>query len=152
MGVNAFDVYYFAKDKIASDSVRFFTKRQNINAKKARDPSEIDYTRKFIIINSSNVKHHRTLCVLKNIRSLDGYFHIDDHDDVGLGAVVRSGIGPANWVENVFEMGLRVIFVGQQYWKHTLFFRGFEYSGLYRNNLHKYPFSNVFLSLHKKTH
>jgi len=137
------ETYFFEDDLLAKALANYIGRRNVIQIKPF---NKIDFSKKFIVLNGSNYEHHRTLEILKNISGIDGYFHIDNHDDIQLGSSSSTKVGSANWVGHLLsQLELKVVFVGQRYWTHHLNFRGREYVGLFRNNLNKYrPISSIY--------
>lgn len=139
------NTYVFQDDDMARELMNL-AKKRNMEVVLLKDPDEIDCTKKFIVLNSDNGNHHRTLQILKKCSQIDGCFLIDDHDDITLGQLEFESTGQANWVEHVLKLNLcKMVFVGQRYWAWHLTFRSSSYIGLFRNNLHRYrPISSIY--------
>ena len=59
-------------------------KKLLFNGIHVKPQSDINYQIPFMIINGSNENHHRTYRHVKKVSDIDGYFHIDNHDDIAL--------------------------------------------------------------------
>jgi len=136
---------YIYQDDGAARELGKLVEKHKLDWVPLRSPDEIDCGDRFIVLNSSNGKHHRTLAALKKCTQIDGCFLIDEHDDITLGNMTFENPGQGNWVEHVLKLNLcKVVFVGQHYWAHKLIFRGSNYSGLLRTNLHRYKLDSIY--------
>lgn len=132
---------YYEGDKLSERIAKYISRTTRANV---RSHYSIDYTKPFIFVNSSNRHHNRTLEFVKFLSHINGYVHIDNHDDIAIlsGA---SRVGPANFVESILALGKIVIFVGQNYWSHEVWFRGEKQKMLLRGNLQRYkPLNNIY--------
>ena len=137
-----FSIYYFEDDEDAEKIAKTFEGEYGV---KAAPSSEIDYSRPFFIINGDYSFHHRTLDVVRNLPNVQGYIHVDQHDDIGLMASDPESVGPANFVERILALGKKVVYVGQRYWSLRLLFRGRLFVGLMRNNIIRYkPIDSIY--------
>ncbi|MEM3579824.1 MAG: hypothetical protein QXQ64_00990 [Candidatus Bathyarchaeia archaeon] len=100
---------FFEGDKLSESIAKYISRTTRTNVS---PHSSIDYTRPFIFINSSNRHHNRTFEFVKLLSHINGYVHIDNHDDIALlpGA---SRTGPANFVESILALGKIVKRYGQ---------------------------------------
>lgn len=137
---------FYDGDKLSERIAKYLDKTFRVDAK---PHFSIDYSKPFIFINGSNTHHNRTLEFVRPLIHVDGYVHVDNHDDI---AILSGGsrLGSANFVESILALGKVVIFVGQNYWSHEVVFRGEKQIMLLRNNLCRYkPLRNIyFLSRH----
>ena len=137
-----FSVHYFEGDEDSEKLAEGFSQKYGI---KASPNSEIDFSRPFFVINGDYSFHDRTLDVVRNMPDVQGYVHVDNHDDIGLMPSDPENVGPANFVERILALGKKVAYVGQRYWSFRLLFSGRLYTGLMRNNLLRYkPIDSIY--------
>lgn len=139
-------VFYFQEDEDATRLAKSFSSRYGIEVAPS---SQIDYSRPFFLINGSYEYHQRTLQIVRNLHKVEGYVHIDDHDDIGLVPSDTTSpdyeYGQANFVEGILALGKKVVYVGQRYWSNYLVFRRRLYIGLMRQNLARYkPIDSIY--------
>jgi len=132
---------FYEGDKLSKSTAEYIGKSaQSI----VKPHTSVDYAKPFIFINGSNEHHNRTLEFVRHLPNIDGYIHIDHHDDIAISSN-GSGAGPASFVESILSLGKIVIFVGQRYWSHKIWFKGKKRTMLLRNNLQRYrPLHNIF--------
>lgn len=132
---------FYEGDRLSESVAKYVSQ---IARTKAKSHNSVDYTKPFIFLNGSNKHHNRTLEFVRRLPDIDGYIHIDHHDDIAI-LSGGSGVGPASFVESILDLGKIVIFVGQRYWSHEISFLGEKCIMLLRNNLQRYkPLRNVF--------
>ena len=142
---------YIFRDDSRIAELNDLVKKRGVEVIYLKQPEEIDCTERFVVLNSDDKNHHRTLEILKNCNLIDGLFLLDEHDDITLGQMVFEDPGQGNWVEHVLRNNLcKVVFVWQDYWSTKLSFRGSDYVGLLRTNLHRYKLDSVYFTCFRK--
>ncbi|MEM1883586.1 MAG: hypothetical protein QXE14_03180 [Candidatus Bathyarchaeia archaeon] len=132
---------FYEGDSISKSVAKYISKALKVEVK---PHSSLNYNEPFIFLNGSNSYHHRTLSFIEPLSHVDGYVHIDNHDDIALFPKGSMKVGPASFVEFILARGKTVIFVGQNYWPYKVRFKGKSLTMLLRNNLCRYkPLSRV---------